>query len=50
MLIINRLRLISRPYISPCHDFEAYENQEIEKDANYYADSVMKKGMDLNYA
>lgn len=37
-------------YISPCHDFEAYENQEIEKDANYYADSVMKKGMDVNYA
>ncbi len=37
-------------YISPCYDFEAYENQEIEKDANYYADSVMKKGMDLNYA
>lgn len=37
-------------YISPCYDFEAYENQEIEKDANYYADSVMKKGMDINYA
>ena len=37
-------------YVSPCYDFEAYENQEIEKDANYYADSVMKKGMDVNYA
>ena len=37
-------------YISPCYDFEAYENQEIEKDANYYADSIMKKGMDINYA
>ena len=31
-------------YISPADDFEAYENQEIEKDANYFADSVMKKG------
>lgn len=31
-------------YISPQFDFEAYENQEIEKDANYYADSIMKKG------
>ena len=37
-------------YISPIFDFEAYENQEIEKDANYYADSVMKKGTDLYYA
>lgn len=37
-------------YISPEFDFEAYENQEIEKDANYYADSVMRKGMDTNYA
>lgn len=36
-------------YISPSLDFEAYENQEIEKDANYFADSVMRKGMDLNY-
>lgn len=33
-------------YISPNEDFEAYENQEIEKDANYFADSVMKK--DIN--
>lgn len=33
-------------YISSKYDFEAYENQEIEKDANYYADSVMKKGKD----
>ena len=31
-------------YISPQDDFEAYENQEIEKDANYFADSVMRKG------
>lgn len=37
-------------YISPEFDFEAYENQEIEKDANYYADSVMRKGMDTYYA
>ena len=37
-------------YISPFLDFEAYENQEIEKDANYFADSVMKKGTDLYYA
>lgn len=37
-------------YISPIFDFEAYENQEIEKDANYYADSVMKKGTDQYYA
>ncbi len=33
-------------YILSKFDFEAYENQEIEKDANYYADSVMKKGME----
>ena len=33
-------------YILPGYDFEAYENQEIEKDANYFADSVMKKGED----
>ena len=33
-------------YIPPGFDFEAYENQEIEKDANYFADSVMKKGED----
>lgn len=31
-------------YFSPQDDFEAYENQEIEKDANYFADSVMRKG------
>lgn len=37
-------------YISPEFDFEAYENQEIEKDANYFADSVMKKGTNLIYA
>lgn len=37
-------------YISPQFDFEAYENQEIEKDANYFADSVMKKGTDFYYA
>lgn len=37
-------------YISPEFDFEAYENQEIEKDANYFADSVMKKGSDYLYA
>jgi len=36
-------------YIDAAYDFEAYENQEIEKDANYFADSVMKKGTDLNY-
>ena len=36
-------------YIQPCYDFEAYENQEIEKDANYYATTVMDKGTDLNY-
>ena len=33
-------------YIGSNFDFEAYENQEIEKDANYYADSVMKKGIE----
>lgn len=33
-------------YIKPEYDFEAYENQEIEKDANYFADSVMRKGID----
>lgn len=37
-------------YISPEFDFEAYENQEIEKDANYFADSVMRKGSDYLYA
>ena len=37
-------------YISPEFDFEAYENQEIEKDANYFADSVMKNGTNLIYA
>ena len=37
-------------YIRPEEDFEAYENQEIEKDANYFADTVMKKGLNLNYA
>ena len=37
-------------YIRPDEDFEAYENQEIEKDANYFADSVMKKGINSNYA
>ena len=31
-------------------DFEAYENQEIEKDANYFADSVMRKGEEYLYA
>lgn len=36
-------------YIQPQYDFEAYENQEIEKDANYFADSVMEKGMDAYY-
>ena len=33
-------------YIKPEDDFEAYENQEIEKDANYFADSVMRKETD----
>ena len=37
-------------YIPPGLDFEAYENQEIEKDANYFADSVMRKGEDYLYA
>lgn len=37
-------------YIRPDEDFEAYENQEIEKDANYFADSVMKKGNNSYYA
>lgn len=37
-------------YIRPIEDFEAYENQEIEKDANYFADSVMKKGTNPYYA
>lgn len=36
-------------YINPAFDQEAYENQEVEKDANYFADSVMKKGMDYNF-
>ena len=31
-------------YIPPQFDFEAYECQPIEADANYFADSVMKKG------
>ena len=35
-------------YISPLDDFEAYANQEIEKDANYFANDVMEKGE--NYA
>jgi hypothetical protein len=39
-----------RNYIPPGLDFEAYENQEIEKDANYFADSVMRKGEDYLYA
>ncbi len=33
-------------YIKPEYDFVAYENQEIEKDANYFADSVMKYGIE----
>jgi len=37
-------------YIGPDKDLEAYENQEIEKDANYFADSVMRKGTDSYYA
>lgn len=37
-------------YVTPADDFEAYENQEIEKDANYFADSVMKKGTNPYYA
>ena len=36
-------------YVESKYDFEAYENQEIEKDANYFADSVMKKGMNNEY-
>lgn len=36
-------------YIPPEFDFEAYENQEIEKDANYFADSVVKKGINSSY-
>ena len=32
-------------YIRPDDDFVAYENQPIEKDANEFADSVMKEGM-----
>ena len=32
-------------YIRPEDDFVAYENQPIEKDANDFADSVMKDGM-----
>ena len=31
-------------YIHPQFDFEAYESQPIEADANYFADSVMRKG------
>lgn len=37
-------------YIQADEDFEAYENQEIEKDANYFADSVMTKGTNPYYA
>lgn len=40
----------SNNYIRPCYDFEAYENQEVEKDANYFADSIMKEYENLNYA
>ena len=32
-------------YIRPYDDFVAYENQPIERDANDFADSVMKDGM-----
>ena len=31
-------------------NLESNKNQEIEKDANYFADSVMKKGINSNYA
>ena len=38
-------------YIRPEDDFVAYENQEIEKDANYFASTVMRDGMNKsNYA
>ena len=39
----------AQKHIKPEFDHEAYENQEIEKDANYFADSVMKKGTDAYY-
>ena len=38
-------------YIRPQDDFVAYENQEIEKDANYFATTVMRDGINnSNYA
>lgn len=38
-------------YVSPEDDFVAYENQEIEKDANYFASTVMRDGVNKsNYA
>lgn len=36
-------------YIPPQFDFEAYESQPIEADANYFADSVMKKGQNYYF-
>lgn len=48
--IIEVWRDNMKNYIPPGLDFEAYENQEIEKDANYFADSVMRKGEDYLYA
>lgn len=37
-------------YVRPEDDFVAYENQEIEKDSNYFADSVMRDGINTYYA
>ena len=33
-------------YIRPQDDFVAYENQEIEKDANYFASTTMRDGIE----
>ena len=43
--VIEEWKDNQKHYIRPEDDFVAYENQPIEKDANEFADSVMKEGM-----
>ena len=43
--VIEAWKENQKHYIRPEDDFVAYENQPIEKDANDFADSVMKDGM-----
>lgn len=43
--VIEAWKENQKHYIRPEDDFVAYENQTIEKDANDFADSVMKDGM-----